>query len=170
MNLLGRVGMHRQTRQDQVCSRARGHPAADRAIPRARGPCRRPGLLFRRILRKRVAFGGFVVIAVGVLLGIYKSFVAPAETRNAAYLASLAGVLTQFISSVFFYFHNRTLQQFNLFSDKLAETQDSAISLLANSSIIDQTKRDDCRAELVKQVLGMAPPPPPPPAAFRANA
>jgi hypothetical protein len=112
-------------------------------------------------LCKRVALGGFGLIAVGVGLGIYRSFVGSDAKLDTAYLASLAGVLTQFISGVFFYLHNKTLQQFNLFSDKLVATQYVAISLLANSSIIDEAKRDECRAELVKQVLGRATTPTP---------
>ena len=109
-------------------------------------------------LCKRVALGGFGLIALGVGLGIAKSY--GQEKLDAAYLASLAGVITQFISGVFFYFYNRTLQQFNFFSDKLVATQEIAISLLANSSIADATMRDTCYGDVVKQLLGKGTPPP----------
>ena len=38
---------------------------------------------------------------------------------------------------------NRTLQQFNLFGDKISAAQRLAISLLVNGSIRDSAKRDD---------------------------
>ncbi len=102
-------------------------------------------------LCKHVALASFVLLFIGVGLGILGPLIG--KDLSAAKLVSLAGVLSQFISGVFFYLYNRTLQQFNLLSDKLSAAQEIAISLLANSSISDQTKRDDCSVSLVKLLL-----------------
>jgi hypothetical protein len=109
-------------------------------------------------LCKRVASGAFIIIALGVLLAIGEHFWGNSKNDytkdyTAAWLTALSGILTQMISSVFFYFYNRTLEQFNLLSDKLTVTQDTAISLLASSHISDVIKRDDCNVELIKLLL-----------------
>jgi hypothetical protein len=72
---------------------------------------------------------------------------------NAAYLASLAGMLTEFISGVFFYLFNRTLQQMNLFHDKMLASRQVVMSFLANTLIEDRNKRDDSKAELSKLLM-----------------
>jgi hypothetical protein len=101
---------------------------------------------------KYIAIAGFALIAIGISLGIASNFVG-VSTLDAAYLASLAGILTEFISGTFFYLYNRTLQQLNLFHQRMLASKQIATSLLANSLIEDKGKRDDSKAELSKLLM-----------------
>ncbi len=103
-------------------------------------------------LCRQIALLSFALIATGVILAIY-STIWGNHTFDASKLAALSGVITQFIASVFFYLHNRTLQQFNLFGDKVSSAQRVAISLLANAAITDNTRRDSSTADLIKALL-----------------
>ncbi len=105
-------------------------------------------------LCKRVALWSFVLIAAGVALAIYSSIWGD-KALDAAKLSALSGIITQFIAAVFFYLYNRTLQQFNLFGEKVATAERIAISLLANAAISDQAKRDASTAELIKALLAV---------------
>jgi hypothetical protein len=104
-------------------------------------------------LCKRVALWSFVLIAAGVALAIYSTIWGNKEL-GAAKLSALSGVITQFIAGVFFYLYNRTLQQFNLFGEKVSSAQRVAISLLANAAIGDIGKRDASTVELIQALLG----------------
>lgn len=103
-------------------------------------------------LSKYVAIVGFVLISIGIVLGIYSSYMGR-NGLEAAYLASLAGILTEFISGVFFYLYNRTLQQLNLFHDKMLSSKQMIMSFLANSLVEDDVKRDDSKVELSKMLM-----------------
>jgi hypothetical protein len=103
-------------------------------------------------LAKIVSIIGFVILVVGIGLGIYSVYTGKGNL-NAAYLTSIAGILTEFISGVFFYLYNRTLQQLNLFHDKILVTQNIAMSFLANSLITDKKMRDEGKAELSKLLM-----------------
>ena len=104
-------------------------------------------------LCKRVALWSFVLIAAGVALAIYSTIWGNKEL-GAAKLSAPSGVITQFIAGVFFYLYNRTLQQFNLFGEKVSSAQRVAISLLANAAIGDIGKRDASTVELIQALLG----------------
>jgi len=105
-------------------------------------------------LCKRVALWSFVLIAAGVALAIYSSIWGD-KALDAAKLSALSGIITQFVAAVFFYLYNRTLQQFNLFGEKVAAAERIAISLLANASITDAAERDASTAELIKALLAV---------------
>jgi hypothetical protein len=110
---------------------------------------------------KVVAVIGFMIIATGVSIAIYTS-AGGTIAIQAAYLASLSGVIVEFVAGVFFFLYNRTLQQINLFHQRLADAQQLSISLMANSLIGDETRRDEARADLsqalAKGVLEAKPP------------
>ena len=103
-------------------------------------------------LSKYVSIVGFVLITIGIVLGAYSSYVS-SSGLEVAYLTSAAGILTEFISGVFFYLYNRTLEQLNLFHDKLLSSKQIIISFLANSLIEDEVKRDDAKVELSKMLM-----------------
>lgn len=104
-------------------------------------------------LSRNVALVGFGLLVVGIALSVYLT-ARGGVTLQAAYLASIAGAVTEFIAGVFFYLYNRTLQQLNRFHDKLVAIQQVAMSFLANSLIADAGKRDDSRAELARRLVG----------------
>ena len=103
-------------------------------------------------LCKRVAIVGFIIIAAGIIVGIVSNFTETMQLK-VAYLASTAGILTEFVSGVFFYLYNRTLQQLNLFHDKLLATQQISMSFLSNSLISKVETRDASKVELSKLLM-----------------
>nr|QNO44015.1 hypothetical protein FIDFODCG_00001 [Methanosarcinales archaeon ANME-2c ERB4]QNO44214.1 hypothetical protein EAPJJHLA_00005 [Methanosarcinales archaeon ANME-2c ERB4]QNO44793.1 hypothetical protein HJJCBNBL_00005 [Methanosarcinales archaeon ANME-2c ERB4] len=103
-------------------------------------------------LSKIVALVGFGILVVGIILGIYSSL-SDRTCLDAAYLTSVAGILTEFISGVFFYLYNRTLQQLNLFHDKMLSSEHVAMSFIASSLITDEIKCDECKTELSKILM-----------------
>lgn len=99
---------------------------------------------------------GFALIIVGIVLGIYYSVYKETNILPAAYLAGIAGILSEFISGIFLYIYNRTLEQLNLFHERLISSQQTSMAFLANNLIPAGDKRDDCRAELSKVLMSKA--------------
>lgn len=98
-------------------------------------------------LARIIASTGFAILAVGIAMAIYLSILGR-PTFEAAYLTVIAGVLTEFISGVFFYLYNRTLQQINLFYDKLVAMQQTSMAYLATGLVSDRKTGDDARLAL----------------------
>lgn len=105
-------------------------------------------------LSKIVAIVGFGVLLLGITIGIYSTFIGKGNLE-AAYLSAIAGIIIEFISGVFFYLYNKTLQQLNLFHNKLISSQFVAMSFMANSLIIDETKRDESKIDLTKILMSI---------------
>lgn len=97
-------------------------------------------------ISKIVAGVGFVLIIVGIIMGFFSNI-------SAAYIAAISGILTEFISGVFFYLYNKTLQQLNLFHNKMLSSQHASMSFMANRLISDVAMRDQCIADLSKVLL-----------------
>ncbi|EFL49831.1 hypothetical protein DesfrDRAFT_3467 [Solidesulfovibrio fructosivorans JJ]] len=99
-----------------------------------------------------VAVLGFMLILFGIGLGVYFSMVMNGQV-DIAYLSAGAGLLTEFISGIFFYMYNKSLKQINRFHDKLVVMQQASIAFLACSLIDDPSKQDDTKIELSKGLL-----------------
>lgn len=98
---------------------------------------------------------GFLLLSGGIGLGIYLSVIGK-SSLDMAYLASGAGILTEFIVGVFFYLYNKSLQQINRFHDRLVAMQQTSMSFLASSLVVDEAKRDDAMIGLSKNVIAQA--------------
>jgi len=103
-------------------------------------------------LSRIVALLGFILLGVGIVFGFYSTLQGD-QSLSAAYLASVAGLLVEFISGVFFYMFNKTLQQINLFHDKMISAQHVAVSFLANGLIADASQRDQLKGDLAKGLI-----------------
>jgi hypothetical protein len=103
-------------------------------------------------LSKRAAVAGLDLIVVGIALGIVSTFVTDAPL-SAAYLSAVSGIVSEFISGVFFSLFNRTLQQLNRFHDKLLSSQHIAMSLHATSILTDEDSRTKSVAELAAMLI-----------------
>ena len=103
-------------------------------------------------LTKIVATAGFGLLVVGITLGIYSAFL-DRQGLDAAYLTFMAGIIIEFMSGVYFYLYNKTLQQLNLFHDKMISLELVSMSFISNSLIIDEKKRDECKKDLSEMLI-----------------
>jgi hypothetical protein len=90
---------------------------------------------------------GFILIVGGLTLGLMAS----PNTQFVAYLAAGSGVVVEFITGVFFYLYNRTVQQLKEYHDSLISAQNVLLALKLIGDTIDATEK----AKLVAQVLGV---------------
>lgn len=88
---------------------------------------------------------GFILIGAGLIVGFY----APLSTHIIAYITSAAGILTEIISSVFFYLYNRTVQQMKGYHDSLLVVQ----NILLSFKLVEDTKDEVEKAKMVTQML-----------------
>lgn len=77
----------------------------------------------------------FVIIISGIVLMYFNKI-------NSAYIATGAGVLSQFISAVFFYLYNKTIVKMGEYHEKLVLTQNISLALKITEQMpdIDKTK------------------------------
>jgi len=102
-------------------------------------------------LCKRVALGGFLLLAIGVTLSIFST--SSGSNLNPAYLSAISGVLVVFISGVFFYFHSRTLQKIDHFHDRLVSSQHISMSFLAADLASDSGDAKQLKGELARSLM-----------------
>lgn len=106
-------------------------------------------------LSKIIALVGFGILSIGIVLSIYLT-VTGNGNLNAAYLGGIAGVITEFTAVVFFYLYNKTLQQINLFHDKLISMQQISMSYLATDQIQNEEKKDQAKIDISKNLIERA--------------
>jgi hypothetical protein len=109
-------------------------------------------------LAKTGAMGGFFLLVGGIGLGVLANLLGE-PIFTPAYLSATAGAVTELIAGVLFYLYNRTLQQINVFHDKLVASQHVATAFLANSLVRDADKRDEQKGELAQSLILLAKPP-----------
>ena len=82
------------------------------------------------------ALVGFLVLIVGVGLSYVDS------SNITGKLTIVSGVIIEFISAIFFYLYNRTIQQLNIYHDKLIAVQDTTLALKVAQSINDENLKN----------------------------
>lgn len=70
------------------------------------------------------AIAGFGVLLIGIVLSFFQGM---NQTSTALTIAS--GTLIEFISAIFFYLYNKTIQQLSEYHDKLIKVQDTMLAL-----------------------------------------
>jgi hypothetical protein len=88
---------------------------------------------------------GFMLLIGGLALGFSNSQRATVMT----YISTGAGVLTEFIASVFFYLYNRTIRQMKGYHDSLLDVQ----NVLLAFKLVGDTKVDAHRNEMMGKML-----------------
>ena len=71
-------------------------------------------------------WASLISVAVGlatILFGVFMLY--NKDTLEAGIIATVAGVLSEFISATFFYLYNKNLKQLNFFYEKLIKFQDT---------------------------------------------
>lgn len=89
---------------------------------------------------------GMIVLLVGVFM-LYAH-----ETSGAGIIATVAGVLSEFISATFFYLYNKNLQQLNFFYEKLIKFQDTYWAMgLVNH--LPEDRRSDMWVTIISNLI-----------------
>lgn len=94
---------------------------------------------------------GFGLILIGVIAGFGgESAATPAK------LAAFSGVITEFISGVFFYLYNRTVRQLKEYHDSLLAVQNILLALKLVNDTSDATAKRDITAQMCRSLLTRA--------------
>lgn len=88
---------------------------------------------------------GFILIVTGLLI----AFTDVNNATTIAYISSGSGIVTEFISGVFFYLYNKTTQQLKEYHDSLVEIQ----NILLSFKIIEDLDIDDQKADIAKTMI-----------------
>lgn len=86
------------------------------------------------------AISGFFIIIISICFAIYFQ-IAGIEGLSASYLGVFAGIITEFISTIFFVLYTRTTNQVNRLHDRLLGSQSAYSAILSASLIDDQAQR-----------------------------
>ncbi|MCK6478679.1 MAG: hypothetical protein L6R43_00605 [Planctomycetes bacterium] len=78
---------------------------------------------------------GLVVIVTGITM-MYRGLAEP------AYVTTATGVLSEFVSAVFFYFYNKTISKMASYHNKLVVTQNISLALKIAEGLENDAKRD----------------------------
>ena len=89
---------------------------------------------------------GFALLIFGLLLGYFGD---PTTTRDISYLAAASGVLTEFISGVFFYLYSKTVTQLKEYHDSLLAVQ----NILLSFKLVGDTENPEQKAAMVSQMV-----------------
>lgn len=91
---------------------------------------------------------GFGLILIGVIAGF-----GGADTATPAKIAAVSGVVTEFISGVFFYLYNRTVRQLKEYHDSLLSVQNVLLSFKLVNDTEDTAAKRDMTAQMCKFLL-----------------
>jgi hypothetical protein len=98
-----------------------------------------------------VALCGALLLFVAIGLGIASQVVPHMPPLQIAYLTAVAGMITQLISGVFFYFYHMALRQINLFHSQLESSRKVCISLYLQSLMTESpSEQNKAKLALIK--------------------
>jgi hypothetical protein len=88
---------------------------------------------------------GFLLIVTGILLGYFGH----GDKMNIAYLSGISGIITEFISGVFFYLYNRTVKQLKTYHNDLIDLQNTLLSF----KLVEQVKEGPEKVQLMSNLI-----------------
>lgn len=88
---------------------------------------------------------GFTLIIAGVAIGFFRN-----DLKDISYLTGSVGVLTEFISGVFFYLYNKTVRELKGYHDSLLEVQ----NVLMSFKLVEDLQSQETKAEMIKAMIG----------------
>jgi hypothetical protein len=91
-----------------------------------------------------IAYFDGVLIVIGLALGFYRADAAD----KVSYVASGAGVLTEFIAGVFFWLYSKTVSQLRGYHDSLISVQ----NILLSFKLVSDTRDPKEKAAMVSQM------------------
>ena len=88
---------------------------------------------------------GALIICFGIVLLLF-------DKTSPAYITTAAGVLSEFIAAIFFYFYNSTIKSMSRYHNKLVLSQNISIALKV-ADTLPEPIQGEVRAELIKQLI-----------------
>ena len=88
---------------------------------------------------------GFALIGVGIRLAVTSD----AHSPSVATLSGLAGIVTEFISAVFFYLYSKTVRQLKEYHDSLLAVQ----NILLSFKLVGDTSDAQEKAKMISVML-----------------
>lgn len=82
------------------------------------------------IMAKRMCYIGFIIIAVGITIGLISTSSEQIRKTNVSLITTSCGVLIELISAIVLVFYGKTLEQFNSTLNKIAEAQKTSLELI----------------------------------------
>ena len=95
-----------------------------------------------------VAIFGAILIGGGIIAMLFGA-------TNPSYVTCAAGIITEFISSIFFYLYNKTISSMSKYHNKLVLSQSISIALKVSESLNEEDKVETKKlivAELMKDI------------------
>jgi hypothetical protein len=86
------------------------------------------------------------------MIGVIAGF-GGADTATPAKIAAVSGVVTEFISGVFFYLYNRTVRQLKEYHDSLLSVQNVLLSFKLVNDTEDTAAKRDMTAQMCRFLL-----------------
>jgi len=87
---------------------------------------------------------GFFFIVLGVAIGYFNQ-----NLKDISYLAAGAGIITEFISGIFFYLYSKTVRQLKQYHDALLDVQ----NVLMSFRLVDGLQNQERKAEMIKSMI-----------------
>jgi len=97
-----------------------------------------------------VATAGFTLIAIGLLVGVFQSANLPVT-----YVSAGAGVITTFISSMFFVMYSKTVTQMKGYHDSLLNVQDVLLAFKVVQDNPNPTTRESMLSSLLATLVSV---------------
>lgn len=92
-----------------------------------------------------VAITGFLLIGGGVIAMFL-------EKTTPAYITCAAGVITEFVSSVFFYLYNKTVTSMSKYHDKLVLSHNVSVALKVADSLPEELKHE-AKQNIINEIV-----------------
>lgn len=92
-----------------------------------------------------VSIVGAILVAIGIILMFL-------DKTNPSYITAAAGVITEFISAVFFYLYNKTITSMSNYHNKLILSQNISIALKITDSL-PKNEQVSIKKDIIKELL-----------------
>jgi hypothetical protein len=97
---------------------------------------------------------GFGLIVIGLIMGFLLQGVPNSGTATIGYITSGAGIVTEFISAVFFYLYNQTVRQLKEYHDSLLAVQNLLLSFKLVGDIKSESERTNMISKMLSYLVG----------------
>ena len=82
-------------------------------------------------------------------MGVTLEFINSSHFNTVSIISAVSGVITEFISSIFFALHSRTVQQMKEYHNNLLNTQ----NILLSFTFIESTNNESEKSKMIGQML-----------------